>query len=329
MADDVRGGIEMAGAHGRGGATPLTLHQLEIFSAIVREGSFTRAAASLLLSEPTISEQIKLLERAVGERLLERGPGRAHLDITPPGHLLFETCAEIFSALERYEQHLRSQRREQQLSLNFGFSQHFPGYPLPALFASFRHEHPEIVVRVAMQGRQRLIESLHRGELELAALVPPVEEPGLVTETLAAFDQVLVGPVGHVLARPDAPAAFERLAEESFVMFEAPSVVRRELEARALTAGIHLTTVWETASDEGVMSAVLSGLGIGVVTYTTAAPHIASGAVEVLNVEGFPLRSHWLLTQVEGRMSGPAEVFKRYALAQRLQIEARTLVPCG
>lgn len=323
-----RGENNLAGEEGHP-ATSITLHQLEIFAAIVREGGFSRAAAALLLSEPTISEQVKLLERAVGERLLERGPGRSHLDVTPAGHLLFETCAEIFSALERYQHHLRSQRREQQASMTFGFSQHFPGYPLPSLFASFRHEHPEIVVRVSLQLRQQLIESLRRGELELAALVPPVDEPGLLTETLSAFDQVLVGPVGHPLARLSTRVPFGHLADESFVMFEAPSVVRRELEVRAVSSGIRLTTVWETGSDEGVMSAILSGLGIGVVTYTTAAPHIESRAVEVLCVESFPWRSYWLLTHLEGRLSGPAEVFKRYALAQRQRIEARTLAPPG
>ncbi|MBO0881255.1 MAG: LysR family transcriptional regulator, partial [Mycobacterium sp.] len=234
---DRRGGNNLVTGEGHA-ATAITLHQLEIFAAIVREGGFSRAAAALLLSEPTISEQLKLLERAVGERLLERGPGRSQLDVTPAGHLLFETCAEIFGALERYQQHLRSQRREQQASMTFGFSQHFPSYPLPSLFASFRRQHPEIAVRVSLQLRQQLIESLRRGELELAALVPPVDEPGLVTETLAAFDQVLVGPAGHPLAQLSARVPFERLAHESFVMFEAPSVVRRELEVRAVSAGI-------------------------------------------------------------------------------------------
>src|SRR5574340_1430762 len=77
-----------------------TFRQLEIFEAIARLGSFTRASEELYLSQPTVSMQMKKLAEMIGEPLIEQVGKKIHL--TTDGQQLAQATREIFSILDHY-----------------------------------------------------------------------------------------------------------------------------------------------------------------------------------------------------------------------------------
>ncbi|TAE53107.1 MAG: LysR family transcriptional regulator, partial [Nostocales cyanobacterium] len=78
-----------------------TLHQLKVFEAAARHGSFTRAAEELFLTQPTVSMQIKQLTKSVGLPLFEQVGKR--LFLTEAGEELFTTCRQIFETIAQFE----------------------------------------------------------------------------------------------------------------------------------------------------------------------------------------------------------------------------------
>ena len=78
-----------------------TLHQLRVFEAAARHGSFTRAAEELFLTQPTVSMQMKQLAKTVGMPLFEQVGKRLYL--TDAGHELAAVCREIFERLTQFE----------------------------------------------------------------------------------------------------------------------------------------------------------------------------------------------------------------------------------
>ena len=78
-----------------------TLHQLKVFEATARLGSFTRAAEEMFITQPTVSSQIKQLTKAVGLPLFEQIGKRLYL--TEAGTELLATCQDIFKRLENFE----------------------------------------------------------------------------------------------------------------------------------------------------------------------------------------------------------------------------------
>ncbi|MEM6521170.1 MAG: LysR family transcriptional regulator, partial [Cyanobacteria bacterium P01_C01_bin.70] len=78
-----------------------TLHQLKVFEATARHGSFTRAAEELYLTQPTVSIQVKQLTKAVGLPLFEQIGKRLYL--TQAGQQLLETCQRVFEGLDQFE----------------------------------------------------------------------------------------------------------------------------------------------------------------------------------------------------------------------------------
>jgi len=102
----------------------LNYKHLEYFWAVAREGSVTRAAESLFVSQPAISAQIRKLETQLGEKLFEKS-GRM-LELTPMGRLVFGYADEIFTLGRELTETLRGQPTERPLRLAVGVAQALP-----------------------------------------------------------------------------------------------------------------------------------------------------------------------------------------------------------
>jgi DNA-binding transcriptional LysR family regulator len=302
----------------------VTLHQLRIFAAVAAEGGFSRAANRLSISEPAVSEQIKLLERALTTRLVNRRPGRRDLSLTEAGELLLETCTQVFEDLENAFRRIELLDRQQHATVCMGVGPNFGSYELPQLYASFHGRHPDITVSVSLHDREELLQGVRRGDLDLAVVVGPLSDGSLISEPLARFDAVLVATPVHRLAGGQA-IPFASLASEQLVLAGEASSARKAFELLAQQQHMHIPPSWEMDSPEGRIAAVTSGLGIALVAYYTVAPRVASGEMVVLSVEGLPIRLDWVVVYAASRLAGAAEALKNDLKEQVRQLEPQTL----
>ncbi|MEM8778930.1 MAG: LysR family transcriptional regulator, partial [Cyanobacteria bacterium P01_G01_bin.49] len=95
-----------------------TLHQLKVFEATARHGSFTRAAEELFITQPTVSSQIKQLTKSVGLPLFEQIGKRLYL--TEAGQALLRTCQDIFERLDNFEMKVADLKGTKQGQLRLG-----------------------------------------------------------------------------------------------------------------------------------------------------------------------------------------------------------------
>src|SRR5215472_8465437 len=219
-------------ANGRVGpqVQSLTLHQLQIFAAVAREGSFTKAAQSLFLSEPSVSEQIKLLEQVVGASLFSRA-ARKPIRVTPAGERLLEAVDQVSNHLEDALRDIDSLQRAAAGRVAFGAGRAFGAYLLPSLYASFRYANPGITVQVDFAVRQRLLEGVLKRELDLAVVLENDGEEGLTWTPLSTSQLVPVGALQHPWAQgPDVP--FRCLADERIIIGGPNSSLRTALERK-------------------------------------------------------------------------------------------------
>jgi len=308
-------------ANGRVGSQvhSLTLHQLQIFAAVVREGSFTKAAQSLFLSEPTVSEQIKLLEQVVGASLFSRA-ARKPIRVTTAGERLLEAVDQVSNQLEEALRDIASLQRAEAGRIAFGAGRAFGAYIFPSLYASFRDANPGISVQVDFAVRQRLLESVLKRELDLAVVLGHDGESGLNWTPLSTSQLVPVGAVQHPWAQGPA-VPFRRLAEERIIIGGPASSLRAALERKAVKLGIQLQLAWEVHDPEAKVQAAASGLGITIVPQFIAAPRVAAGACSLLHVEGFPLTLGWFIVNTERELTRPVQAFKNFLLSRQVDIE--------
>ena len=287
----------------------MTFRQMEVFEAIARLGSFTRAAEELFLTQPTASMQIKRLSDTVGQPLFEQVGKRVYL--TDVGRELHATCREIFDRLDRFEMTVADMRGLKKGRLRLAVVT-TAKYFAPRLVGPFYDLYPGIDVALKVTNRERILERLADNLDDLYILGQPPED--LDAEYLPFLENplVILAAANHPLAkRRRIPLA--RIAEEPFLMREPGSGTRMALERLFEQHRLKIKVRMELGSNEAIKQAIIGGLGISVLSQHALALDGASGPFTILDAQCFPIQRHWYVAYPRGRqLSVVARAFLDY-----------------
>ena len=233
---------------------------LRAFHAVASHGSFTRAAESLGVTQPTLSAQVKTLEESYGVALLDRrgrgvaatGLGEQLLDITRRLFLLEEEADELLSrARELTAGHLR-------------VAAGGPYYAVP-LLAAFGARYPGVHVSLSIGNSEEVLNALLHYRADVAVISDLEPDPRLEAIPYAEHRLVVFVPRAHPWARVRS-VRLRDLEGQPMVLREIGSMTRHLFEQAATKARIKPRVVMEIESREAVSEAVAAGLGIGIVS---------------------------------------------------------------
>lgn len=194
----------------------LSLHQLTCFLAVYERGSFTAAADELGYAQPSVSEQIRTLERTLGTPLFQR-VGRGVVP-TPAGDELRPHAETVLAAADEAQRAVRSVSALETGTLRFGMFGTARLYAGAELIADVVSRHPGVRVELIGQNSSDVQEQLRRGRLEAAMIaVPTVSSEGLEV-TPVARDELVYISADH--QRLTSPVTAARLAAAGLVMSE-------------------------------------------------------------------------------------------------------------
>ena len=285
-----------------------TFRQLEVFEAIARLSSFTRAAEELHLTQPTVSMQMKKLVEAVGLPLFEQVGRRIHL--TDAGRELAATAREIMQSLERCDMAIAELQGLKKGRLRLAVVS-TAKYFVPRILGAFVRMHPGVEVSLKVTNRQRVLERATENLDDLYILSQPTSHPALLTQPFMDNPLVVMAPPGHPLTR-ESHIALNRIAQEPFLMREEGSGTRLSVEEIFAAHGIKPNIRMELGSNEAIKQAILGGLGISVLSRHTLGTD-GMGEPAVLDVVGFPVVNQWHIGHPHGkRLSVVAKAFLEY-----------------
>lgn len=289
-----------------------TASQLMVFDAIVRLGSFTRAAEELHMAQPTVSAQVRKLSEAIGLPLFEQIGKRVYP--TQAGLHLQAACAEVFGAFERMEDALGDLR-----GLTGGRLQLAVGttgkYFVPRLLAGFSRRYPGIDISLRIHNRRALLERFEANEDDLYIFSNP-PQANAVTQMIQPNWMVVFAPADHPLAR-QRRIPFARLAREPFLMREAGSGTRMVAEREFARRGLEPRVRMELSTNEAIKQAIVAGLGISILSRDTLGVGTEVRELATLDVEGFPLESSWSFAYPVGKqVQAPARAFMDFVRAE-------------
>ena len=267
----------------------VTLRQLQIFEAVARLGSYTRAAETLFLTQPTVSMQVKKLSESLGTALLEHVGG--HLQTTVAGSDVYDTAREILARMVELGESISEQDGQIKGEVRIAAITSAK-YFMPHLLASFIEQYPLVSPKLTIANREDVLNRLNTHEDDL--LIMGQAPDSLNAETYSMLDHELV-----VVAHPDHPLtgakkiSLQQLVQERFLMREQGSGTRQAVEQ--LFAGHDLTIHphMELGSSEAIKQAVMAKLGISVISRYNLRLELAGNHIAVLDVEGFPLKRKW------------------------------------
>lgn len=296
-----------------------TLRQLEVFEALARLGSFTRAAEELYLTQPTVSMQIKKLTDAVGLPLVEQVGKKIYL--TDAGCALQAFTRELLDHFARFEMTLADMKGLKQGTLKVAVVT-TAKYFTPRLLGPFCQQYPGIEVSLKVSNRERVLERLAGNEDDLYILGQPPEGLDVVAEPFLENPLVVLAPANHPLAgKKKIPLA--RLAEEPFLLREAGSGTRKALERLFAQHGLKMKVRMELGSNEAIKQAIMGGLGVSVLSRHTLPFDDATSHLTILKVEYFPIERHWYLVYPKGKqLSVVARTFHDFLLTNAAEVVA-------
>lgn len=258
---------------------PINHAQLRAFHAVAGEGSFTRAAEALRVTQPTLSGQVKGLEESYGVRLLDR-QGRRVVP-TELGKALQEVTRRLFSAEDEAEQLLAAARGLTRGHLRIGVD---APYSIVPVIGEFTRRYPGLTVSIAIGNSDRVLEDLLDHATDIAMLANIGGDPRLHILPFHNDRLVLFVERGHPWARRKRVQLAE-LAGQRVILREPGSTTRRIFETAVARAGLLLGDVLEIGSREGVREAVAAGLGVGIVARTELGHDPRLHAIEVADAE--------------------------------------------
>lgn len=276
----------------------MNLHQLRIFRAVAQFHSHSRAAEALYLSQPAVSMQVKALERSIGMPLLERN-GRT-LRLTEAGRELLAYGERIFALLDETELVLDELRGARRGTVKVGASTTAGIYVVPALLGAFHRQYPEVKLTLDVVNRYDVQERLLDDEVDLAVMGLIEDMRDLEVAEFLPNELVVIASPGHPLAGREA-ISLEELKDELFLLREAGSGTRTDVERIFAVKQVPLRLGMELRSSGAIKQAVAAELGISVMPLSALDLELATGRLVTLDVEDFPVRRHWYLVRRVGR----------------------------
>ncbi len=290
-----------------------TLRQLQLFEAIVRLGSYTKAAEELFLTQPTVSLQMKKLADSVGLTLLEQ-VGRQTRP-TEAGDALYQACRTIFRALGNLESKFADLKGLRAGKLKLGVIT-TAKYFAPEILGGFCKLYPGVEVSLKVSNRDRAIERILAYDDDLYILgAPPPDELDVEAYPFAPNPLVVMAARDHPLVGQKR-IPFERIAREPFILREPGSGTRDTVVKLFEQHGFQPKVRLELGSNEAIKHAVVGGLGLAIQSLHTLTLEGVNGPVALLDVVGFPIPRQWYIVHPRNKdLSLVAKAFLEFALS--------------
>lgn len=295
----------------------MDLRRLEVFVRVAELGNFSRAAETLFLTQPTVSEHVRALEDELGVQLLDRlGRGATP---TRAGTLLLGYAQRILALSREAAQAIAQFQGRVSGELVVGGST-IPGeYVLPALIGSFRAKYPDVSVSLRIGASGEVQRWVEEGRVELGVIGAAPTARSLEGRRLMADELVVVVPPEHPWATREA-VAVDDLRREPLIVRERGSGSRETFERALEEAGTSLAgfrVVAEIASTQAIKQAVRAGVGVSVISRRAVLDECRAGLLACVRLRDLSITRAFHLVVHRDRSRSPlAQAFLSFVESQ-------------
>jgi LysR family transcriptional regulator, low CO2-responsive transcriptional regulator len=301
----------------------VSLRQIRVFTAVAQQRSFTRAARELHLTQPAVSQQLKLLETEVGLPLFEH-LGRG-IQLTDAGEELLRHAHQINEVIRSAGESFAAMRGLKRGVLKLG-AVSTAKYFTPSLLSSFTAEFPQVTIKFTVGNREQIIRQIANNEIDLVIMGRPPRELVTTAEPFAKHPLVIIASPDHPLSKAKKKIPLKQLTSQNFVIREQGSGTRASMEHVFRERGVTYRASMEVDSNETIKQAVMAGMGISFISKHTVSLELAAGKLVTLNVSGLPLLRDWYVIHLRDKRLSPITVaFRSFLLKYGAELIEKTV----
>jgi len=293
--------------------------RLQVFAAVARHLSLTKAAQELFISQPAVTKHLHELEKLHGQRLLERRGNR--IALTEAGRLLLAHAEAVAASAQQLDDQLLALRDPDEAAgrLRLGASTTLSQYVLPGLLPAFQARHPKVRLTLLNANSERIGDALLRNEVDLGFVEGRTKSRDLHYELLLPDELVAVRRASP-LGAPRAALSLAEALAHPLVLRERGSGTLEVLEFALRELKIKLSSLEvafyfdNTEAIKAYLEAAPAALGF--VSRRALARELAAGLLEIVPVVGLHLPRQFEAVWVQGQpLQRPAQRFLAFAHA--------------
>jgi DNA-binding transcriptional LysR family regulator len=267
---------------------PFTLQQLRILKAVATEKNFTKAAQVLHLSQPSLSKQIKTLEKNLDILLINRENNK--ISLTENGKVFLQYSERILALCEESCRALIDLKNGDRGNLTVGASQTIGTYLMPRVLALFAQNYPQLDLKVQVNSTRLIANNVLNREIDIA--VVGGEIPNELKKILTIKDFV-EDELSLIISKSHPFATKKKIKKENlyylnFITLNSNSTIRKFIDNILIQNGIEtnqLKVIMQFNSIEGIKTAVSLGLGAAFVSSSAIEKEIELKTIEILKID--------------------------------------------
>jgi DNA-binding transcriptional LysR family regulator len=251
--------------------------RLQVFHAVAKHLSFTKAAEALFMTQPAVTFQIKQLEEQFDARLFDRSQGR--ITLTPAGALALEYAERILALSGELDKRMKELSGQAAGPLLIGASMTIGEYVLPQLIGKFKARFPAVVPNLFVGNSEAVQERVAERTLDLGFIEGDSHLSSLQSEVCCEDELQVVCAPSHPLAK-EAWAPPASLTQHPYISREAGSGTRAVVDRYLQQAGVSpesMNRVVELGSPEALKGLVATGMGFAIMSHVIAAKELQLG----------------------------------------------------
>ncbi|WP_196590664.1 LysR family transcriptional regulator [Pectinatus frisingensis] len=248
----------------------ISIEQIRYFLEIVRRGSLNKASEHLYISQPSLSKQLRQLEKGLDCKLLIRN--YSGVETTPQGRLLYETMSSVMDEFDRAVEQVRYSSKIQQLRI--GGLGNLVTYFLPRYMERLRAKGKNQVIIDTCLSNQELVEGVENGKFDMVLLSNAEPQKDVAVIPLMTEPLYVVFPVKHPLYHRKKVSFLDVVLQEKLVLYKDPCTIRASIRKACSRIKVIPNVALELDLTESLLSYVSRGKGV------TILPSIVAKAIK-------------------------------------------------
>lgn len=304
---------------------PFTLQQLRIFKAVATEKNFTKAAELLYLSQPSLSKQIKKLEKNLDTLLLNRENNK--LSLTESGKTFLQYSERILYLCEESCRGLIDLKNGERGQLRVGASQTIGTYLMPQVLALFAQNYPQINLKVQVNSTRFIAKNILNNKIDIAIVggeIPTQLKKDLLVEDFVEDEFSLIISKLHPFAIKKNITKHD-LYNLNFITLNSNSTIRKFIDNILIKNQIEinqLKIIMQLNSIEGIKTAVSLGVGAAFVSSAAIKKEIELQTIEIIKIDNIRItRRLSIISNYDSYKSKAFQFFYKELLKLKTSIE--------
>ncbi|WP_059104289.1 selenium metabolism-associated LysR family transcriptional regulator [Alkalihalobacillus shacheensis] len=288
----------------------MNYEHLKTFVSVAERKSFSETAKKLYLSQPTITSQIKSLEKSLSTTLFERTTKQ--VELTPAAKILYRYATKIINLSEEAEKEIANLLGKVHGDLFIPCSLTIGENILPNLLKTFTEKYPLIELSAAIVNSTQILNMINDNVADIGLIEAPLESPGLVLEPFMEDELIIIAKNGF-FDGGKMELGLDDLVKTPMIVREKDSGTRAVMNQYLTESGIStddLNVILELGSTEGIKSAVESGLGISIISKNSIYKELKLGVLKTYKIPNVFFSRHFYVVYKRGAiLKSPSEKF--------------------